>query len=226
LRFRPGLWATLCTLPALALLLGLGTWQLFRLEEKTRLIAEVDAGLAASPVPLPAGGLEGLAWRRVAVAGRFRHAAEMHLVGRAREGVPGTEVATPLELDDGRLLLVDRGFVPQARMSDAGWRPEGRVELAGVLRAAQRAGDFTPADRPERNEWFRIDPAAMGAAQGLALLPLYLQAQPGPRGSLPEGRPARPEIRNEHLNYALTWYGLAATLLAVYVAYHLRRDGA
>src|SRR4051812_34029425 len=98
-KFRPALWPTLFTIPAIIVLLGLGTWQVQRLEWKLDLIHRIAARFDAPAVPLPAAGVDvdAMEYRRVSVAGRFRHEAEVHLVATSVNGNAGYHVITPLE---------------------------------------------------------------------------------------------------------------------------------
>jgi surfeit locus 1 family protein len=224
--FRPRLWPTLVTLPALAVLIGLGTWQVQRLQWKTELIAQREAALAAPPVALPddPAGFAALAFRRVEAAGRFLHERELHLQPRVLHGQVGAHVLTPLQLDDGRILLVNRGWVPEAAR-DPARRPEGQVAgpqtVTGVLRAGFAPGWFTPENQPAANQWFWIDIPAMARIVGEPLLPAVLDADARPvPGGLPVGGQTPTEIRNDHLQYAVTWYALAVALLVIYVLFH------
>jgi surfeit locus 1 family protein len=213
--------------PGVAALVGLGTWQLERLEWKTALISEIEARASAPAVSLPDPGrpvdLERLAFTRVAASGRFLHEHEMLVVAKVREGLPGAHVVTPLVLGDGRAVLVDRGWVPQQRR-DPATRTQGQVagevRVDGLLRGPQRGNWFTPDNRPGKSVWFSIDPVAMARAAGLAPLPYYVEAGPAANpGGLPVGGHAALDIRNEHLHYAITWYALACGLLVVYLSY-------
>ncbi|HYE00656.1 MAG TPA: SURF1 family protein [Alphaproteobacteria bacterium] len=234
-RFRPTLWATLVAIPALLILLGLGTWQLERLGWKRDLIARIDERLAAAPAPLPAtlppDAAEAWEFRRVAVRGTFRHEGEMRWQARTREGQLGVELITPLAREEGPPVLVNRGWVPLDR-ADPAARPEtltaGPVTVEGILRAPAERGTMQPDNRPDANQWFWLDIPAMAAAAGVPdALPVLVQAAPpagavADRAALPVPRVPRPELSNNHLQYALTWYGLAAALVAVYVVFHLR----
>jgi surfeit locus 1 family protein len=213
--------------PALLVLVGLGTWQLQRREWKTELIAEIEARVTAPAATLPAPARpvdpERLAFTRVAAGGRLMHEHEMLVVAKVQDGRPGVRVVTPLALGDGRAVLVDRGWVPQARRDPTTRRQgqvAGEVRVDGLLRGPQRGNWFTPDNRPGEGVWFSIDPAAMARAAGLAPLPYYLEAGPtGYPGGLPVGGHAALDIRNEHLQYAVTWYALACGLLTVYLCY-------
>ena len=224
-RFRFRLWPTLAVLAALALLLGLGAWQVQRLGWKTDLIARAEAGLAAPPVALPAAGtdLEALDFRLVTARGAYLHDAAFAFGLSASNGEPGGRLITPLRLDDGRVVLVDRGWLPEALLPPnvpEGLRQSGQVTLEGVARwrGGPGRGWMTPADQPERRRWFGWDIAAMGRALGTPLLPvvLVLERSEGPAG-LPQAQRVAVDFRNNHLGYALTWYGLAAALLVIFV---------
>lgn len=226
-------------LVGLAVLIGLGVWQLQRLEWKEGLIAEISARLAAPPEPLPPP----TAWPRIdRTTHEFRHvtfsAEFLHedeaLVFTAgsslRPDVSGSGywVFTPARLPGGSLLMIDRGFVPADR-KDPESRREGQVagllDLAGVLRWPEERGRFTPTDQPNENLWFVRDPASVAAAKGLGVVaPFYVALEaPVPPGGLP--RPGRmvPNLPNRHLGYALTWFGLALTLLGVFAVWAMRR---
>lgn len=228
--FRPSLLATLIALPAVLVMLGLGTWQLQRMGWKAELMERVAARVHAAPAALPAtlsdpGALE---FRPVTVTGRFLHDKELRLLARPRQGQAGYEIVTPLVRDGGETVLVNRGFVPMDKR-EAASRPQGQVAgvvtLAGVARLPQPAGLFQPDNSPGADTWVRADPAAMAAALGLRdVAPLIVEALPGQSpGGLPAGIEPRVELPNNHLQYALTWYGLAVTLVAIYVLSQRRR---
>lgn len=217
--------------PALAVLVGLGVWQTQRLEWKTALIATIEARRAAPPAAYPSASdpQRRAAWEftRVALSGRFRHEAEMRVLAQTHAGRAGVRLVTPLDLDDGRTALVDRGWAPDRGAPVE--RPEGPATLEGLLRGPPAGNPFRPENRPQDGVWHWVDPAAMARAAGLPPRAVYVQAV-GPadaqRYPIPGG--AALELRNDHLHYALTWFGLAAALLAVMVAFRrrARRRGA
>jgi surfeit locus 1 family protein len=233
LRFRPRPWPTLAALGALAVLLALGTWQVERLHWKQALIAEREAQLAAPPEPLPAETDDWRAWdfRRVTVAGDFDHDREQLFGVAAVDGRVGHHVLTPLIRADGPPVLVDRGWVPADQAHPAARRQgqlEGQVEITGIARyrGDGRPGWFTPDNEPEQRLWYSYDLPALEAAVGLELLPVVVEADAMPNpGGLPIGGQARLALPNDHLQYAITWYGLAAGLVAIYVAFSLERGG-
>jgi surfeit locus 1 family protein len=231
--FRPAFWPTIITAAALLVLLGLGTWQVERLAWKRGLIAERHAALEAPAVPLPATLDEArrLEFRNVAVTGEFLHDKELYLAATNDLGTVGKHVFTPFRLADGRVLLVNRGYVTDAK-KDPATRAEGQVagpvELVGRIRLAPEGKPhwFVPDNRPDLNFWFYPDLAAMARAAGLpGVLPFYLDAGPAPNpGGWPKGGVTRLDnIPNNHLQYAITWYALALALVTIYVLYHTRR---
>lgn len=235
MRFRPSFWPTVFTVPAIAIMLGLGIWQLDRLAWKTDLIAEIQSRIAAPPAPLDtvlaeAGGdLGGIQFRRVSVAGAFLHGQEMYLAARSMNGNPGYHVMTPFQLEGGGVVLVDRGWVPYERKL-AETRAEGQVEgpmaLDAVIRLPQAAKAwFQPDNEPANNMWYWTDLAAMRAQAGLPAEgpEIYLEAGPGANpGGFPIGGQTRVNLPNDHLQYAITWFALAVILAVIYVIYHRR----
>jgi surfeit locus 1 family protein len=231
LRFRPRLWPTLATLAALAVLLGLGTWQVQRLHWKEGLIAERAAQLAVPPAPLPADAEDWRAFdfRRVSVTGAFRHDLEQLFGAYAVDGQFGQHVLTPLVRQDGLAVLVDRGWVPADKAHPATRRAgelQGEVAVTGIARyrADARPGWFTPDNQPGQRIWYWYDLPALEATVGMKLAPVVVEADATPNpGGLPIGGQTVIALPNNHLQYAITWYGLAVVLVAVYVAFSLQR---
>jgi surfeit locus 1 family protein len=235
-RFEPRLWPTLLTLAALAVLAGLGAWQLERRAWKAELIDRIAQRLDTPAVALPAAIDDPAAWdyRPVQADGTFRHAQTLHLLGRVHQGRPGAHLITPL-IRDGRAapVLVNRGWVPLEMLGDRAGeadadidRPAGPVTVTGLLRQPPEPGWFAPGNDPAGNEWLRVDIPAMAEAAGLTTdpLPLLLTARPAaPGADLPVPVEVRVDIPNDHLQYALTWFALAAALLAVYLVSQTRR---
>lgn len=231
--FRPMLWPTLLTAAMLPVLLGLGFWQVERLEWKRGLIATMTERMAADPVALPAPeswpSLDAAAFEyaRVSLTGRFMHEHELHYFTQGETGAPGYAVIVPLVLagEADVIVFVDRGFVPVA-MKDpaarAAAQPEGQVSLTGILRTPQPRGAFDGADDPDRNVWMVRDPEKMGAHLGLThVAPFLVEAETDPAaGPWPKAGRTRVDLPNNHLDYALTWFGLALVLIAIYLIYH------
>jgi surfeit locus 1 family protein len=239
----PGRWRSLvapgiATLVALAILLGLGTWQLQRRAWKADLIAQIEARSHGDPGAI----LPEAAWpewradrdefRRVRVTGTFLHEQEalVHGLAPGTRGAPvqGFYLFTPLRLESGALVTVNRGFVPTDRRDPAARpqsQPSGPVTVTGLVRAPEETGWFRPDDVPAENRWFVKDHRAIAAAKRLdRVAPFYVEADDTPHpGEWPRGGQTRFDLPNNHLQYALTWYGIAATLVGVFGAFAWRR---
>jgi surfeit locus 1 family protein len=227
--FRPRLWPTLFTIPAVLAMLGLGTWQVQRLFWKQELIAERQAGLAA-PVMVWAeaeGRLRELHWRRVSAEGEFLNDRELVLAARSMNGNPGYHIVTPFRIAGGPVLMVDRGWVPLDRKEPQA-RPQGQIAgpatITGILRPGHQPNWLTPDNQAGKNFWFWIDLPAMAraaGAEGEAVTEAYLEADATPNsGGFPIGGQTRTELPNDHLQYAITWYALALALAVIYIVYH------
>jgi surfeit locus 1 family protein len=225
-RFRPRLGPSLFAAAGVALLLGLGVWQVERLNWKEGLIAARQAAVAAAPVPAPidAAAAQRLEFHPVVAAGRFLNDRKILLHAIARDGESGFDLWTPLITAGGRAVFVDRGFVPTAladRAKRAAGEPAGTVTVRGLLRLpyVRKPGWFLPDNDPSRGEWFWPDLKAMAAADGLGPVAPYTidaDATPNP-GGWPRGGVTNRELPNHHLQYAITWFSLAAALAVIYV---------
>ena len=239
MRARPLLIPGVFTLIALAILIGLGTWQLQRLHWKEALVARITQRVAEPPVALPPrgewAGLDFGTWeyRPVELTGRYRHDLETRVYAllaepHGRLSGPGYWIMTPFALDGERGdVVINRGFVPLDR-ADPATRPdaetEGSVTVRGLLRAPEARNPFTPDDQPDKKLFYARDPAPIAAALGLSqAAPFTVDATETPASGLPQAGETRLEFPNRHLEYALTWYGLAAALLGVFVAFSIAR---
>jgi surfeit locus 1 family protein len=233
-RFRPLFWPTVFTVPVLLLLLGLGSWQIERLFWKRELIAQRQAALAAAPVTAPRGAEEarGNEFHHITDEGVFLHDKEIFLGATSEAGRNGYQVLTPLEEPSGRIVFVNRGFIP-AELKDPAARAAGqiagRVRVTGLLRLppAEKPAWFLPDNRADRNYWFWVDLPAMAIADKLdRVAPFYIDADATPNpGGWPKGGVTRLELPNDHLQYAITWFSLAAALIVVYFLFHRRNAG-
>lgn len=235
---RTSRWAGPLVLGALAIMVGLGVWQLQRLAWKQELIARLEERTSAAPQPLPPefdasdpGALDALEYRPIEVAGRYLNDRELHVLARTRDGEVGQHVVTPFRLDDGRTLLIDRGWVPRGAVEPAGRQDgllQGETTQVGLLRRGGWQGSdwLRPVNKPEANQWLWLDLPAMAEAAGLErpVTGFYLSALPDQHpGRWPEGGRTRVQLRNDHLEYALTWFSLAVVLLVVFLVWRRRR---
>jgi surfeit locus 1 family protein len=247
---QPRRWRTLISLLvpaaiAFAVLIALGTWQLQRKAWKEALITTLNERLAEPPEPLPAAASwptidrDDTEYRRVAFTATFDDSKEALVYAAAsafRPDVsgPGYWVFTPARLEDGRVVMVNRGFVPQdlvpkdlvpKDLPDPARRPgghlDGPIAITGTLRWPDTPSWFTPRDEPAHNLWFLRDPATIAAAKGLRdVAPFYVEQEtPVPPGGYPQPGRLEVRLRNEHLQYVVTWYGLALVLVVIFAVW-------
>ena len=225
-----------CAAPVLAALVFLGTWQAQRLAWKEDLLATIDARIASAPAPaariarIAADGGD-IRYRPVEATGIFAHDREQHFFATHR-GASGYFVYTPLEMAGGAVALVNRGFVP-FDLKEPETRPEslagGTVRVTGLarMRLDGKPSFIVPDNDPAGNIYYWKDWDAMVARAGYApgdVLPFFIDADEVPDpGGWPVGGVTRIDLPNNHLQYAITWYGLALTLVVVAGAFVWRR---
>jgi cytochrome oxidase assembly protein ShyY1 len=220
----------------IAIFIGLGVWQLQRRAEKHALIAALDARVGTAPVALPPPSQ----WRTLdAVHDEFRRVsftatyaklpdAMVYSAGSAvREDVsgPGTWAFLPARLPSGETVVIEAGFVANTMQQR---EIENRavdklvtgepVTLTGYLRFPESAGLLTPAENRTTRLWFTRDHLAMANTLGWgAVAPFYIDLEtPEPANGIPKPGPLTPHLRDEHMQYAITWFSLAAALLVAF----------
>ena len=205
----------LSTVVMLALLLTLGFWQLQRRDWKQDLLAQIDAAERAPAVPMP---ISPDPFAKVRLQGRLR--TDLHALygAEVRGDVLGAQLIMPLEREAAVPVLVDLGWVPNDDMSRLRL-PVGGVD--GFVRPAEHAGLFSGTDSPAKRLFYTLDPGPIGASLGLERVAPFTLVAIGdvPRGVFPEPAHALPRPPDNHLQYALTWFGFAVTLSVIFVLY-------
>ena len=220
-------WLVVCM--AILILLGLGIWQLQRLEWKNNLIAHIARANEREPLqnwPQSPKDASDFGWRRVQLSGVFLHDKEMWLAARYHEGQLGFHILTPFLLDDGRVVLLNRGWVPNEK-KEASARLEGQVggaiSLLAQIRTDRDQNPFTPEADVAKNIWFWRDITKMRTATGLELEPITADViHMLPPGGFPIASSGDIRLPNDHLGYALTWFSLALAAAVMAVLYHLK----
>ncbi len=228
----------IAVLVALAILIALGTWQVERLHWKEGLLADIAARLAAPVVPL--SDIEAMAakggdieYRRVTLSGVYDNSRERHFFATWR-GQTGFYVYTPLRLSDGRDVFVNRGFVPYDN-KEPEMRMQGQLtgeQTVNGLARSKLSGKpswIVPDNDVAKNIFYWKDLDVMASSTGLdkaAVVPFFVDADdtPNPKG-MPIGGVTEVDLPNNHLQYAFTWYGLAATLVVIVVVARFRKRG-
>jgi len=232
---QPRLWPILlATLIGTAILVTLGVWQVQRLQWKEGLLAQLAANAAAPPLGLAEAAALAETGRdpefvRVKFPATYKHDAGKKMIA-TYQGGQGWTIITPAVTADGYAVVVDRGRLPGQRLENFE-KPGGEVEIEGVLRTYRRGqGFFDPENDAQANLWYWWDVPAMlatsGLPEGLKPFPYVVQLLPAAApGDFPRPEEPKANLANNHLGYAITWFGLALTLLAVagFYIYDLKR---
>lgn len=209
----------------LVILVGLGIWQVQRLAWKEGILAQIDHAETSAPVPLAAGADDTMPtpYTKVSVTGRFREDLSALYGDQVRQTPDGArmgaQLIVPLIRKDAPPLLVDRGWVPLSRAKPIGM-PSGEVTVDGYIHPPDRPGPFSAHDDVAMRRFFTLNPAAIGAAIGLKVAPFTLVALgPRPADLFPDPARHLPRPPNNHLSYAITWFGLAIALAVIFTGW-------
>jgi surfeit locus 1 family protein len=223
-RLRRLLWPGFMAAAMLAVLLALGTWQVQRLHWKQRILAEIARAEAAAAIPLPP---DPDPYKKVLVTGHLRDDLAALYGAEVRDTPTGTQLGMqliePLARPEGDPILVDRGWVPDKRPRPIA-HPQGEVTIEGYVRPSDAPGLFSAKDDPAARQFFTLNAPNIASGLGLReVVPFFLVAiGPAPPERYPEPARHLPRPPNNHLSYAITWYGLAMALVVIFVLWARR----
>lgn len=213
------------TLAGCAVLVALGCWQVKRLQWKTQLIAQETQALAAPPQELPLAydaATGAMTSHRVTMSGYFLNEHALTVRPRTRDDKVGGDLVVPFQRVSGDVVYVDRGFVPDGFTGVIA--PQGLSRVQGILQQPQK-GRFTPDNAPQKNQWYWIDPFVMAQAAGIkGPAPYIVIAERTDETTYPSGRALSVDLPNNHLQYAIFWFTMAAILLGMSLLYQWRGD--
>jgi cytochrome oxidase assembly protein ShyY1 len=227
---------TLIILAAVALCIWAGFWQMDRREQKRAINLKLVERWQMAPFdvnrePLPAD-LEALAYRRIQATGRFDYERQIVRKGVSREidGAPGSYLVTPLVFDNGRAILVARGWVPTGQDAPAFWsqfNEPANVSVIGLIQSSETLPNATPPTQPQ-TDWFRIDVEAIQAQLPYELLPAFIlmMAEPGRPVDVLPYRIEEPPLADElmHLSYTVQWFAFALIAAGGYVIFVVQQE--
>ena len=219
--FQPTRSAIISTLLILAVLVGLGTWQVQRLAWKSGLLAHIEAQMQKPPVPMPEKIDDPSEWeyRRVTLAGSFLYDREFLVKPRTLDGANGYHMLVPFRRASGGAVMVNRGWISDALMPKA-VRPPGLIQIEGIVQLPHHTS-FTPPNAPEKNDWYWADIEAMAAAAKLKnVAPVIVNIASKEPGVYPAGGKVEANISNNHMQYAIFWYVMALISQIIFFIRH------
>lgn len=220
-RLRRILWPGIMTASVIAIGISLGVWQIHRLAWKRALLAQIDHAQQSAPIPLH--GKPG-PFDKIIVSGRYLPAPVALYGAEVRQtpfgGWMGADEIAALQPDQGPPILVNRGWVPTEGHTPPPL-PTGRVDVVGFARPGDTPGWLSAHDDLARRRVYTLDPARIGPAMGLSKVAPFVVIALGKdqMGVYPQPATSLPQPPNNHLQYALTWYGLAGVLLIMFGSY-------
>ncbi len=225
------LWPSIFSIIIFTILFTFGTWQVKRLFWKEALIERYISESQSNPIKNPSelDSSKIKEFKSVEVSGSFLHKEETYITGKTFEGNAGFHVITPLKLRNNKIILINRGWVSEGYKNPKKRKfslVEGEVLLKGIIRYPQKKGYFVPENDGKNGFWFTIKPNEifnfLNLNSNQFINNYYIDAlRLGEKLTLPIGVTGKPKLRNQHLSYAVTWYGLALSLLFVYFSYHV-----
>ena len=212
---------------AFSILISLSLWQVKRLKWKSQLINERVASFELDPINLEdITNPEKNEFRKVLVKGEILNEHEMFMPALSKRGNNGYHILVPLKIAD-KLFIFDRGWIPLKR-KDREKRLLNEIselhEIEAIIRLPGKKGRYQPDNEPENNFWFFVEPNLMSEYTGMKLqADFYLEAKNNGPNNSPLGNQTRIYIRNNHLQYAITWFLISLGLVGVYLASSIKK---
>lgn len=219
--------ASLTVIAVLALIM-LGNWQLRRLDYKNEFIKRMEHNIASPAIHIDSADLPVELYSKVTIPGKFLEQKDVLLYGRrsASAEKDGYYLLSPFKSDDGRIYLVSRGWVAQSRKASVKDSLISRhEEITAIAMPGEKKRFFMPENDAENGVWFTLDLDMAATIMGVDQADFYLmqiEAEDLPEGVKPLSATNLSKIRNDHLEYAITWYILAACLVGVYAVYYIK----
>ena len=226
--FKPRPFPLFAFIVALSILLGLSGWQIKRLNWKTDLISQRISSFESDPISfVNMNQPEKNEFRKVFVDGQLLNEFEMYMPALSKRGNNGFHILVPLKTTSGKLIIYDTGWVPlkikekEKRLLNIS---KNSQTFEAVIRTSGRKGYFQPDNDTDTNTWFFVEPELMSKYLKMNFEnEYYLEAvKNGPNG-FPLGNQTRIYLRNNHLQYALTWFMIACGLVGVFFFANIKK---
>ncbi len=232
IQFRPILWPTIFSIISFLVLISLGTWQVKRLIWKNNIISNYIEKFEKNKILYDKTFKYDRTqeFRRVLIKGKFLNNKETLIIGKTFEGNAGFHIVTPILTNENKVVLINRGWISE-KLKLKKSRPftiiEEEVTVDGIIRKPQIRGYFVPENDKKGNFWFTIKPIEIKEARKLNKYDFeenfFVDSIRNKKiKTLPIAALGKPNFRNQHLSYAITWYSLALTLVIIYFIFHIK----
>ena len=215
---RPPLTATILTLIGIAVLCGLGYWQMQRLAWKEALLSAIAQESAKPAAPLTDFSLSDTQpIKRGTITGRTLHRPPIKIAPRTLEGKKGAHIYTAFMRQDGRVIFINHGWAAEEWQASSAKTNAAQQTLTGFLTQPPRANLFTPENMPDKNQWYHADPLEMAEALNIKTAPsarIFILQNQALKGVTPLN-PSK-NIRNNHKQYAFFWFTMASALAIIF----------
>ena len=205
---------------SIILFCSLGTWQIYRLQWKVDLINEINNGLNSEPVFYSNTNIKN--YQKVKFSGIFDFEKQIYLYSLNKKGKPGYDIITPLKINSNEILLINRGWIQK---DQKGNRDINKVEsnsYEGILKKITKPNPFKPDNDIENNIWYSLKLTDLEDFTGYKLSNFVLFLQNN-QNNLVENKIVSPDLPNNHLKYALTWYSVALSILLYFLYFRKKQ---
>ena len=205
---------------SIILFCSLGTWQIYRLQWKVDLISEINNGLNSEPVFYSNTNIKN--YQKVKFSGIFDFAKQIYLYSLNNKGKPGYDIITPLKINSNEILLINRGWIQKDRKGNRNINKVESNSYEGILKKITKPNPFKPDNDIENNIWYSLKLTDLEDFTGYKLnnFVLFLQNN---QNNLVENKIVSPDLPNNHLKYALTWYSVALSILLYFLYFRKKQ---
>ena len=205
---------------SIILFCSLGTWQIYRLQWKVDLINEINNGLNSEPVFYSNTNIKN--YQKVKFSGIFDFEKQIYLYSLNNKGKPGYDIITPLKINSNEILLINRGWIQKDRKGNKNINKVKSNSYEGILKKITKPNPFKPDNDIENNIWYSLKLTDLEDFTGYKLSNFVLFLQNN-QNNLVENKIVSPDLPNNHLKYALTWYSVALSILLYFLYFRKKQ---
>ena len=205
---------------SIILFCSLGTWQIYRLQWKVDLISEINNGLNSEPVFYSNTNIKN--YQKVKFSGIFDFEKQIYLYSLNNKGKPGYDIITPLKINSNEILLINRGWIQKDQKNNKDINKIESNSYEGILKKITKPNPFKPDNDIENNIWYSLKLTDLENFTGYKLSNFVLFLQ-NSQNNLVENKIVSPDLPNNHLKYAITWYSVALSILLYFLYFRKKQ---